>query len=182
MTLICDHFIVDQFKCIEPCKKANTAAESLQKLNNGGGESKDKDGCNSTVTERYIVMGPGCAPTLPENCTAAPPKKAALGIELTDDDNAEETSDLDAEVDEDGDDDLLNLHNTKPKNKHPYKDLCVAVGLFCGDKLYGCDFNATDLYECKSVGSPPVLEETDAPICTGQCTDICACPDIGNVR
>ncbi|KAG0043049.1 hypothetical protein BGZ83_011889, partial [Gryganskiella cystojenkinii] len=57
------------------------------------------------------------------------------------------------------------------RNRHPYKDLCIAVGAYCGDQLYGCDFRATDLYGCDSVGSVPYLKAANAEQCTGVLPD-----------
>ncbi|KAF9425767.1 hypothetical protein BGZ94_007243, partial [Podila epigama] len=56
----------------------------------------------------------------------------------------------------------------KPKKKHPYKNLCVATGDFCGNQLYGCHFDHKSLYTCTAVGEKPVLKKKDAPICTGK--------------
>ncbi|GJJ69335.1 hypothetical protein EMPS_01681 [Entomortierella parvispora] len=195
LTLICNKFIVDQIKCIEPCKNPNAAAESFQRLNNGG-KDPHKDDRNSTTIERYITMGPRCSPKLPSNCTTVQPREAALDLAPTGDD-AEETGDL------------QELHNTKPKNKHPkkkhlkksptgqhpYKDLCVDVGQFCGDKLYGCNFISADLYycggnfpdhcqfskgflyKCSTIGQRPVLLEAcktrECPILPDTEDDIC---------
>ncbi|KAF9949553.1 hypothetical protein BGZ72_008692, partial [Mortierella alpina] len=53
------------------------------------------------------------------------------------------------------------------KNKQSYSDGCVATGLFCGSKLYGCSFGLEALYECGAVGENPKLILVDAKECLG---------------
>ncbi|KAG0201708.1 hypothetical protein BGX28_005549 [Mortierella sp. GBA30] len=67
------------------------------------------------------------------------------------------------------------------KNKHPWKDRCVAVGNFCGNKLYGCKFNRTTQYTCKAVGDFPVPIRVNTKICggTNDVDDKCTCPGPG---
>ncbi|KAG0040881.1 hypothetical protein BGZ83_002416, partial [Gryganskiella cystojenkinii] len=70
-------------------------------------------------------------------------------------------------------------HNKRPhpkKNKHPYKDLCVAVGEFCGDNLYGCNFEFTTRYLCKAVGEKPIVVQRNAKSCGGTDDGKCKCP------
>ncbi|KAG0047824.1 hypothetical protein BGZ83_007201, partial [Gryganskiella cystojenkinii] len=66
-------------------------------------------------------------------------------------------------------------HNRK-KPKHPYKDLCVAVGEFCGDNLYGCNFEFKTRYLCKAVGEKPIVVERNAESCSGTDNGKCKCP------
>ncbi|KAG0372196.1 hypothetical protein BGX24_000583, partial [Mortierella sp. AD032] len=62
-------------------------------------------------------------------------------------------------------------HPHNPANKHPsrhpYKDLCVAKGIICGSRLYGCHFQRTTLYECQAIGEPPLVRLVDAKACGG---------------
>ncbi|GJJ71489.1 hypothetical protein EMPS_03839 [Entomortierella parvispora] len=53
------------------------------------------------------------------------------------------------------------------KKKHPWEDLCVAVGAFCGDNLYGCDFDFKTLYACTAVGEKPTILLANAVNCGG---------------
>ncbi|KAK3808765.1 MAG: hypothetical protein J3Q66DRAFT_417331 [Benniella sp.] len=58
-------------------------------------------------------------------------------------------------------------HDKNHHKKHPWEGLCVAVGDFCGSKLYGCKFDFTTLYRCTAVGEKPVVLTPDAKICGG---------------
>ncbi|KAF9978612.1 hypothetical protein BGZ73_001528 [Actinomortierella ambigua] len=49
-----------------------------------------------------------------------------------------------------------NGNNGTTTEIHPYRDLCVDIGKFCGDQLYGCDFPKNKLYFCEKVGESPV--------------------------
>lgn len=60
------------------------------------------------------------------------------------------------------------------KNKHPYRDLCVAIGDFCGNNLYGCDFVATTQYRCDAIGERPRPITEDSASC-GE-INACLCP------
>ncbi|KAG0222562.1 hypothetical protein BGW41_005939, partial [Actinomortierella wolfii] len=65
------------------------------------------------------------------------------------------------------------------KNKHPWKDLCVAVGDFCGNQLYGCNFDENSLYHCAQVGKPPVKIYDRNFKCSKPPVDNCVCPGTG---
>ncbi|KAF9129716.1 hypothetical protein BG015_004109, partial [Linnemannia schmuckeri] len=62
------------------------------------------------------------------------------------------------------------------KQRHPWKDLCVAVGDFCGSGLYGCDFNHKALYRCSAIGERPAVIKVDAEECGGSPPVKCPCP------
>ncbi|KAF9094530.1 hypothetical protein BGX23_001976 [Mortierella sp. AD031] len=66
------------------------------------------------------------------------------------------------------------------RNRHPYKDLCVAIGDFCGSKLHGCDFDKT-YYRCAAIGEPPFVNLVDAKVCGGnnEGESDCKCPGDG---
>ncbi|KAG0014017.1 hypothetical protein BGZ81_000712 [Podila clonocystis] len=66
-------------------------------------------------------------------------------------------------------------HHHHKKPKHPWEDLCVAVGEFCGSKLYGCNFDHKTLYSCKAVGERPVVVLPDAKVCGGSDDGKCRC-------
>ncbi|KAG0026238.1 hypothetical protein BGZ82_009561, partial [Podila clonocystis] len=113
---------------------------------------------------------------------------------VTDDDTDTVTDDeTDTDTDDDTDADNVNLWNKKhhhhqrrrkgkhhrqhhhKKRKHPWEDLCVAVGEFCGSKLYGCSFDPKTLYSCKAVGERPVVALRDAKVCGGTDEGKCRC-------
>lgn len=71
-------------------------------------------------------------------------------------------------------------HPKKKKLKHVYKDRCVAVGDFCGDKVYGCDYPAENLYVCESVGQPLILKGKKSPKCMPE-PDPCFCSSVGSI-
>jgi hypothetical protein len=50
----------------------------------------------------------------------------------------------------------------------------VAVGDFCGNKLYGCDFVTTTQYRCDAIGERPRPIVEDSASCGG--TNACLCP------
>ncbi|KAG0365022.1 hypothetical protein BGX24_004304, partial [Mortierella sp. AD032] len=64
-----------------------------------------------------------------------------------------------------------NGHDHHIDNDHPYQDLCVAVGDFCGSELYGCNFDAKTRYRCTAIGKPPGVLLVDAKICGGNNED-----------
>ncbi|KAF8943834.1 hypothetical protein BGZ47_004981 [Haplosporangium gracile] len=68
-------------------------------------------------------------------------------------------------------------------NRHPFKDHCVAVGDFCGPKLYKCDFGAKTHYRCAAISERPVVVLADTKICSGTIEPPgpkdCTCPDDG---
>ncbi|CAO3570356.1 unnamed protein product [Mortierella alpina] len=55
----------------------------------------------------------------------------------------------------------------RSKNMQSYKGYCVATGLFCGTKLYGCSFEQEALYKCNAVGQKSELISIDATACLG---------------
>ncbi|KAG0012986.1 hypothetical protein BGZ81_001286, partial [Podila clonocystis] len=66
-------------------------------------------------------------------------------------------------------------HHGRKKPKHPYKDLCVAVGEFCGNSLYGCNFDFKTLYLCTAIGEKPVVVQRNAESCQGTDNGKCNC-------
>lgn len=69
-------------------------------------------------------------------------------------------------------------HKQKPGNqqplkrpRHPYKDLCIAKGHFCGSRMFGCRFQRTALYDCQAVGAKPLVRLVDAKVCGGSRED-----------
>ncbi|KAG0013251.1 hypothetical protein BGZ82_002239 [Podila clonocystis] len=122
---------------------------------------------------RYVVMSTPCSKDLPANCTTA---KAMAG----------EPSDVEGDNLKDS---TSNAHHNKygyhkhkhnhrkcnkkckgdkDRRKHAYKDLCMATGDFCSNKLYSCDFDAATLYTCTAVGEKPIIKKTNAPFCTSK--------------
>ncbi|KAF9969041.1 hypothetical protein BGZ73_008804, partial [Actinomortierella ambigua] len=71
-----------------------------------------------------------------------------------------------------------NGNNGNNGGSHPFKDLCVDTGKFCGDQLFGCNFSKNKLYFCKEVGKPPV----EIPDVNNKCSVVippgepCVCP------
>ncbi|KAG0044732.1 hypothetical protein BGZ83_009990, partial [Gryganskiella cystojenkinii] len=68
-----------------------------------------------------------------------------------------------------------NKYSRHKKNKHPYKDFCVAVGEFCGDDLFGCNFDFKTRYLCKAVGEKPIVVQRNAGSCGGTDGGTCNC-------
>ncbi|OAQ29267.1 hypothetical protein K457DRAFT_894951 [Linnemannia elongata AG-77] len=62
-----------------------------------------------------------------------------------------------------------NPGNQQPQKRpyHPYKDLCIAKGHFCGSRMFGCRFRRTTLYDCQAVGAKPLVRLVDAKVCGG---------------
>ncbi|KAF9930636.1 hypothetical protein FBU30_000262, partial [Linnemannia zychae] len=123
-----------------------------------------------------------------------------------DDDEADDGEDTEASVDDESEDIMLHnkcgnkhqpvhkihrkFHRKHPiKNRnhknHPFLDRCVAVGDFCGNQLFGCNFTATTHYRCTSVGSFPKVILTNAKVCGGTNEPPlehheCTCPGSGD--
>ncbi|KAG0043109.1 hypothetical protein BGZ83_011823, partial [Gryganskiella cystojenkinii] len=130
----------------------------------------------------YINMQEPCSKDLPPLCSAA------LAMARADEpETANLSDDTDEVVKAEGIHSLRkrnrhghhkyrhNKHcHNHDNNKHPYKDLCVAVGDFCGNKLYGCDFVATTQYRCDAIGERPWPIAEDSAFCGG--TNACLCP------
>lgn len=114
--------------------------------------------------------------------------------EVDGEDDSDDDDDDDGEEDDDGDDyeDLdesavdgrleaknndgrnhphneQNPGNQQPQKRphHPYKDLCIAKGHFCGSRMFGCRFRRTTLYDCQAVGAKPLVRLIDAKVCGG---------------
>ncbi|KAF9973770.1 hypothetical protein BGZ75_001040, partial [Mortierella antarctica] len=61
-------------------------------------------------------------------------------------------------------------HPLHIKPKHLWSGLCVSPGVFCGNDLFGCNFNSKSLYECDKVGDIPRHTETCSDTCeSGNC-------------
>ncbi|KAF9926806.1 hypothetical protein FBU30_003684, partial [Linnemannia zychae] len=61
--------------------------------------------------------------------------------------------------------------------RHPYKNLCVATGHFCGSRLFGCRFSSTTMYDCKAIGAKPIVHLKNAKACGGSKEDNGSNPD-----
>jgi len=122
------------------------AQSTLEALNNGGGKA----------TNVFIVMDEPCSKDLPPLCAAAieASKEPEELEEAEDTESLTDKADPEEEADEDADvgieTDLWKKehhrirhnkhhhHYGHKKQKHPYENLCVVDGEFCGDNLYGC--------------------------------------------
>ncbi|KAF9935522.1 hypothetical protein BGZ67_003380 [Mortierella alpina] len=59
------------------------------------------------------------------------------------------------------------LRKQPGRTRQSYRGRCVATGLFCGSKLFGCSFGHEALYKCSAVGETPTLILADAKACLG---------------
>ncbi|KAG0028994.1 hypothetical protein BGZ81_004220 [Podila clonocystis] len=174
------------------------------KIEDDFGGTYNHGGGKDVITKRYVRMGLNCSPKLPESCVTPivdPVPVSAPGGEVVDapavsmldnkDDDHVERSRCRCEVgsgfrrSQSSKQKAKQHHNDKDHNDykkkkckkpaHPYDDLFVNVGDFCGSDLYGCYFDPADRYHCEAVGWPPMLIEPDSNICNGVAILPCSC-------
>ncbi|KAG0259390.1 hypothetical protein DFQ27_004090, partial [Actinomortierella ambigua] len=165
--LVCDGVVIDELTC---CNTFDPAVAGFDALNNGGSPSY-----------RYVEMQSPCSPNLPDGCEPAL-EAESLADDQDDSGAYAETYDVNAESanavmpanlppsaislwkkkhhhcsrchkNHDG---PCNQGGGGGGSQHPYQDLCVAVGEFCGNELFGCNFDKNTLYRCDQIGKPPV--------------------------
>ncbi|KAG9319654.1 hypothetical protein KVV02_005879 [Mortierella alpina] len=148
ISLVCNSLVVDSIQCpIRPTDPGLPA--SCHAMNNG-------------AAVVYINMQEPCSEDLPQMCSAD--EAASLSEDTIAATNAKPNPAF-----------KESCVTGKAKRHHVFKDLCVAVGDFCGNKLYGCDFVATTQYRCDAIGERPRPIAEDAAFCGS--TNACLCPE-----
>ncbi|KAG0251413.1 hypothetical protein DFQ27_008775 [Actinomortierella ambigua] len=183
--LVCDGVVIDQLTC---SNTLDAAVADINALNNGG-----------LKNHRYVVMQSPCSPKLPDGCQPVPEPAPLVDSEndIGADDAVSSLEEMPAGLPADQIALWKKKHHHCPRchknhdgpcnqgggsgSQHPYEDLCVAVGEFCGNQLFGCDFIKTSLYRCDQIGKPPFRIPDDKNRCGGTGPPgTCVCPGDGN--
>ncbi|CAO3568745.1 unnamed protein product [Mortierella alpina] len=145
--LMCSSLVVDSIQC--PIRPTDPGPPpSCHAMNNG-----------AAVT--YVNMQEPCSEDLPQTCSTE--MAASLSEDTIEASGAKPNPAF-----------KKSCVAVKTKRHHAFKDLCVAVGDFCGNKLYGCDFVATTQYRCDAIGEHPRPVAENAASCGS--TNACLCP------